>query len=148
MIVEIDQALLHGEPFRHIASRFGTNTGTLQRHKAAHISQTLAKAKDAAEVIKADNLLASIRTLHARALGILKKAEEAGQLMVALAAIREAARLVELQGKLLGQLNGQDGGDVHITVNYVDRAIIAPNRPPQRLVGSAQPDRCGDGGAL
>ena len=67
-VVEIDQALLHGEPFRHIASRFGTNTGTLQRHKAAHISQTLAKAKDAAEVIKPKHLRQHVQKMLAAAL--------------------------------------------------------------------------------
>ena len=36
---EIDRALVAGEPFRHIAARFHTSTGALQRHKADHRSE-------------------------------------------------------------------------------------------------------------
>ena len=102
----IDQALISGEPFRHIAARTGTSTGALQRHKTDHLPLSLRKAHAAAEVAQADTLLDQIRELQTRAMRILAKAEEAGDLRTALAAIGQARSVVELQGKLTGEMDG------------------------------------------
>jgi len=50
-------------------------------------------------------LLEQVRSLHDRAMGILTEAEEAGDLRVALQAIREARCNMELLAKLMGELN-------------------------------------------
>jgi len=92
----IDQALIAQEPFRHIASRTGTSTTALQRHKKDHIPLSLRKAQDAEEIAHADGLLDQIRELQARAMGILAKAEKAGDLRTALAAIGQARNVLEL----------------------------------------------------
>ena len=99
----IDQALISGEPYRHIANRFGTSTASLQRHKKEHISLVLRKAQDAEEIAHADSLLDQIRELQARAMGILAKAEKAGDLRTALAGIQQARVLLELQAKVTGE---------------------------------------------
>lgn len=99
----IDHALISGEPFRHIANRFGTSTASLQRHKKEHIPLVLRKAKNAEEIAHADGLLEQIRELQARAMGILDKAEKAGDLRIALAAIGQARGVLELQAKLTGE---------------------------------------------
>ena len=102
---EIDRALVAGEAFRHIAARFDTSTGALQRHKADHLPLKLVKAQEAQEVAQADDLLEQVRNLQGRALAILDKAERAGELRTALSAIREARGNLELLGKLLGELD-------------------------------------------
>ncbi len=71
----IDQALVSGEPYRHIATRTGTSTAALQRHKNDHIPLTLAKATEAHEVAHADDLLGRVRWLCGRAEGFLREAE-------------------------------------------------------------------------
>jgi hypothetical protein len=53
----IDRALLAGDSYRHIAARFDTSTGALQRHKADHLPKTLVKAHEARVVARADSLL-------------------------------------------------------------------------------------------
>jgi hypothetical protein len=58
---DIERALLANEPFRHIASRFGSSTATLQRHKAEHLTRSLTLAREAETVARADSLLSDIR---------------------------------------------------------------------------------------
>ncbi len=96
----IDQALVSGEPFRHIAARTGTSTGALQRHKQEHIPEALAKATEARELAHADSLAEQIQNLSARTMRILDKAEKAGDLRTALAAIGQAKGVLELKAKV------------------------------------------------
>ena len=103
--VGIDQALLNGEPFRHIATRTGTSTTALTRHKAEHISSTIAKARDAVEVAQADDLLREVRQLKSKAVSLLLQAEQAGDYRTALAGIREARACVELLLEVEGELD-------------------------------------------
>lgn len=111
----INAALLAGEPFRHIAARYGTSTGALQRHKDEHMPLALVKAKEAEEIAEADDLLGQVRALQGRALTILDKAEAAGDLRTALTAIREARGNLELLARLLGEL--QEGATVNVLVS-------------------------------
>lgn len=111
---EIDRALLDGEAYRHIAARFDTSTGALQRHRE-HLPNQLVKASEAQEVAQADNLLAQVKSLQTRALSILDRADAAGDLRTALSAIREARGNLELLAKLLGEL--QQEGTVNVTIS-------------------------------
>ncbi len=111
----IDRALVAREPFRHIAARFSVSTSALVRHSDDHLPAGLLRAKDAAEVARADNLLAEVCTLKRRALGVLDTAENANNLLAAIAAIREARGCVELLGKLAGQL--KDGPTINLFVS-------------------------------
>jgi len=117
----IDAALVAGESFRNIAQRFETSPTALYRHKESHIAPALAKAQDAAEVARGDTLLDQVRDLQARALTILATAEVAGDLRVALSAIREARCNLELLAKLLGELAAQpvDNSQTNLTLIQV-----------------------------
>ena len=77
------------------------------RHNAGHIAPSLALAQQAVTVAHADDLLSQVRDLQTRALSILKKAEETGDLRTALGAIREARGNLELLAKLLGEIQQQ-----------------------------------------
>jgi len=101
---EIDQALLAGEPLRNIAERVSLSVTSLFRHKA-HLSETLKKSHDAAEVSRADSLLDQLERLKEDAQRIQKRAEAAKDYRTALAGIRELTRLVELAARLSGELN-------------------------------------------
>jgi len=101
----IDAALVGREAYRHIAGRFGTSTGALQRHKSEHLPASLVRAREAEEVTQADNLLDQVRSLQKKTLGILDRAEAAGDLRTALAGVREARGCLELLAKLSGELD-------------------------------------------
>ncbi len=103
----IDDALLAGAPNRRIASQYGMSEAAVRRHKADHIPFHLIKAQDAAEVIQADTLLARLLSLNAETMAILREART-GRIKdneLALRAIARAEKQLELQGKLLGELN-------------------------------------------
>jgi len=111
---QIDAALIAGDSYRALAERFSLSTTALSRHSQAHLPATLAKAQQAADVARGDTLLDQARDLQAKALGILKKAEDANDLRLALVAIREARGTLELLARLQGEL--QDATTVNVLV--------------------------------
>src|SRR5215212_4713368 len=86
----IDEALVGGVPYRSIAKRSGLSESAVYRHKTEHLPTHLLKAKEAEVVAQADDLLNQVRNLQAHALDILERAEKAGDLRTALAAISQA----------------------------------------------------------
>jgi hypothetical protein len=101
----IDRTLVAGEALRSISDRFSVSKSALIRHKDAHLPTALARAREAKELARADELLIQVRDLQGRTLSILSASEEAGELRTALAAIREARGNLELLAKLLGELD-------------------------------------------
>ena len=101
----INAALIANEPFRHIAARYGTSTGALQRHKADDLPSIMVKSEEAKEVAHADDLVWQIKQLRNKAIGILGKAETAGDLKTALMGVREARACIELLAEMEGELN-------------------------------------------
>ena len=77
---DIDVALVSGDPFRHIAAQFDVSTTALQRHKRTHIPQSLMKAVEAQELVRADDLFAHVSALRKRTLTILEEAENGGDI--------------------------------------------------------------------
>ena len=127
----IDEALVQGTPNRRIASHRDVSERAVRNHKANHLPETLVKANDAEEVAQADDLLAQVRDLQAKALGILNKAEEAGELRTALGAIREARGNLELLAKLLGELDERPQVNVLISPEWLElRAVIVTALEP------------------
>jgi hypothetical protein len=93
---EIDRALLASEPERAIAGRYGVSRAALGRHRA-HI----AAAVQAQQAMTVERLLCDLADLQQRALALLAKAEDAGDLRAALAAVREVRGVIETGAKLI-----------------------------------------------
>jgi hypothetical protein len=96
----IDEALVTGAPYRSVARRFELSESAVYRHKTEHLPAHLLKARDVEAAARADDLLDQVRNLQAHALDILERAEKAGDLRTALAAISQARGNLELLGKL------------------------------------------------
>jgi hypothetical protein len=92
----IDHALVGDSSNLSVSSLFGVSESAVRRHKANHLPAALAKAQDAEEASRADDLLRQVRALQSKTLSILLAAEGAGDLRTALGAIREARGNVEL----------------------------------------------------
>ena len=101
----IDETLVSGAPYRSVAKRFELSESAVYRHKTEHLPAYLLKAKEVEEAARADDLLEQVRNLQAHALDILERAEKAGDLRTALAAISQARGNLELLGKLAGELD-------------------------------------------
>ena len=85
--VLINEALVvQGQSNRAITRQYALSKDAIRRHRE-HIPELLLKASQAMEVAEADALLDQVRDLQQHALDILNKAEEAGELRTALAAI-------------------------------------------------------------
>jgi len=76
------------------------------------------KAREATEVVQADNLMGKITQLEQEARRLGRKAEDAGDYRGAMAAVRELVRIVELLAKLQGEL--KDPGGTTVNVVYVN----------------------------
>ena len=134
---EIDSALLRSDTLRSIVARCDVSMGSLVRHRDRHLPVTIAHAKEARETEFGENLIQQARDLRARSLAILEKAEAAGQLETALKAIREVRSILELLGKLEGQIEDRGGAVQHIEVHYVDKQLVMTAAPPPCLIAPA-----------
>ena len=121
----INQALVNGEPFRHIAARYGTSTGALQRHKADDLPSIMVKSEEAKEVAHADDLVWQIKQLRNKAIGILGKAETAGDLKTALMGVREARACIELLAEMEGEINRRPVFNLYMSAEWIEvRAVL------------------------
>ena len=101
----MDRALVAGAAFPALAAKYRVSEDALGRHKANHLPAALAKAQEAGEAAHADDLLRQVKAIQSKTLSLLLKAEAAGELRTALAAIREARGNLELLAKLSGELD-------------------------------------------
>jgi hypothetical protein len=131
-VFKINESLLRNEAYRGIAKRFGASESAIYRHQQEHLPAALVKAKDMAEVVQADSLMGKIRILELEARRLGKKAEAAGDLRAAMAAIRELVRIVELLAKIQGEI--KEPGGTTVNVVYVN----APHPDKQAPTTSCQ----------
>ncbi len=121
----IDRALVGGASNRSVASLYDVSEAAVRRHRSNHLPARMVMAEKAAELVEADNLLDQVGDLQRRALAILDRAEEAGELKTALSAIREARGNLELLAKLLGELDERPVVNLNISPEWLQlRAVI------------------------
>jgi len=121
----INAALVANEPFRHIATRYGTSTGALQRHKVDDLPVIMVKSEEAREVAHADTLLDQVKDLRSTAISILGKAEKAGDLKTALMGVREARACIELLAEMEGEINRRPVFNLYMSAEWIEvRAVL------------------------
>ena len=89
------------------------------RHQQQHSLGTSRQTEDVANATPTEAFLGKIVQLGEEARRLGKKAEDAGDLRGALAAIRELVRIVELAGRIQGEI-AEPGEATTISVIYVD----------------------------
>jgi hypothetical protein len=127
----IDRELVGGASNRSVASLNCVSEAAVRRHKANHLPAKLVMAEKAAEVVEASSLLRQVGDLQRRALAILDKAEETGELRTALSAIREARGNLELLAKLLGDLDERPVVNVLLSPEWLELRTV--------IVGALEP---------
>jgi transposase-like protein len=134
----IEEALVSGAPYRSVAKRFELSESAVYRHKTEHLPAHLLKAKEVEEVARADDLLEQVRNLQTRALDILERAEKAGDLRTALAAISQARGNLELLGKLAGELDERPVVNLNVSPQWLElRAVIVGALEPHPAAHTA-----------
>jgi hypothetical protein len=127
----IDEALVTGAPYRSVAKQFGLSESSVYRHKTEHLPALLLKARNVEEVARADDVLDQVKNLQIHALDILERAEKAGDLRTALAAISQARGNLELLGKLAGELDERPVVNFNISPEWLElRALIVRTLEP------------------
>ena len=102
---EINAALLGAESFRTIASRWSVSKTALLRHKADHLPASVVKAAEAKEEIRGGKLLERLLEFHRETAEILREARTTKDNQLALKAIARAEKQLEIEGRMLGELN-------------------------------------------
>jgi hypothetical protein len=127
----IETALIAETPYRDIARQYQVSKDAVSRHKAEHLPVHLSKAKEAAEVAQADDLLTELKALRRKAYSLLLAAEKQGDIRTALAGIREARACLELLAELEGELDRRATVNVTLSPEWLQvRALIVQALQP------------------
>jgi DNA-binding transcriptional ArsR family regulator len=124
---EIERILVdRSESYRDIARRFGVSKDAVSRHvNQGHIAERLLKARDEEDVRAALNVTQQLKTINAVAVGILREARDGGDPGTALRAIDRIHRQLELQAKLLGDLDERPVINILLSSEWIElRAVI------------------------
>ena len=101
---EIEAALVKGTPLRQIEAKYRRAKSSIDRHARQCVPQAIAKAAEAREIKLADVLLEEVEALHSTAKEILHEARMSKDGVLALKAIAQARRNIELAARLTGKL--------------------------------------------
>jgi hypothetical protein len=111
---EIDAALLADEPLRDIAGRWSVSKSAVARHRE-HLPKQLVKAQEQEDISQAIDVIKQLKAINGATLAILKEARADKNGELALKAVDRIQRQLELQAKLLGEL--QQEGTINLVVN-------------------------------
>ena len=121
----IDRALVGGAPYRRIAKQFAASAPAVLRHKAEHLPAVMVKAQEAEGVAHALDVVKQLRAINGVSMEILTAARKSKDPDTALKAIDRIQRQIELQAKLLGQLDERPQVNVLVMPEWVQvRAVI------------------------
>jgi len=106
-LADIDRDLVAGVACTAVASRYFTLSARMavQRHKDEHLPGVLVKAHEQEDVRLALDVVGQLRAINQASLAVLKQARERGDGELALKAVDRVQKQIELQAKLLGELD-------------------------------------------
>ena len=102
---EIDKALVSGTPYRDISGRFDVSKSAVERHRAEHVPEALEKAKVTEDARQAIDVVRQLKTINQLCIEAVSNARLAGDSRTVLMAVDRIHRQIELQAKLLGDLD-------------------------------------------
>lgn len=108
-------ALVNGSGLRDIAGRFNLSKSAVDRHKADHLPQTMIKAQEVEDVRQAIDVVKQLKAINGVCLSILKAAHAEKDHETTFKAVDRVHRQIELQARLLGELN--EGTTVNVLIS-------------------------------
>ena len=130
---EVDKALVTGATHRIVAEQFRLSPSAVYRHKRHHLPDRLRRAFEAGETRKAVELVhhraeeqvrevgqaldivQQLKAINGACLEVLQKARVDGKHSLSLQAVDRILKQIELQAKLLGELQ-ENGPQVNVLV--------------------------------
>jgi hypothetical protein len=128
---KIEAALIQAEPNLRIAAKFGMTEGAVRNHVANHFHATLARARDALDITRGDELLEQVRAVLAKTWVVLARAEANQDDDRTLKALAGLDSRLTLLAKLMGELREQQ----------VVNIVVLPEwqQLRQRVIAALQP---------
>jgi len=102
---KIEAAITAGTSYRHIASQFSARYKSIERHAIDHIQETIKQTQAAKEEAQSLDVVKQLKTINAVTLAILNEARAGKMHALALSAIDRVQKQIELQAKLLGDID-------------------------------------------
>jgi len=123
---EIEAALVNrASSYRDIARQYSTSKDAISRHvNTGHIAERLLKARGEEDVRGALDVTRQLKAINSVAAGILREARDAGDPGIALRAIDRIHRQLELQAKLLGDLDERPVINLTLNPEYVEARTL------------------------
>jgi hypothetical protein len=116
---KIEAALVSGTAYRVIASQFGVGNNAIQRHAADHVKQQIAEHQEARDAAQALDVVKQLKAINGVTLAILNTARAAGEPELALKAIDRVQKQIELQAKLLGDLDERPQINILVSTEWL-----------------------------
>lgn len=101
----IEAAITQGTSYRDIAGRYGLSKSAVDRHADEHVAQEIKDAQVTQDSARAFDVVQQLRTINATTLDILRESRDAKKNGMALFAIDRLMKQLELQAKLLGDID-------------------------------------------
>jgi hypothetical protein len=112
----IERSLIAGDSYRTVAQRFHVSRDAVARHRR-HLTIPTPNVLKLQEMLQSGSLVEQLRSLTTEAQRLQEKAEIAGDLRTALAAVRELCRIVELIAKLQGHISDRPEVNVNVLMD-------------------------------
>jgi hypothetical protein len=119
----LDRQIIDGVPFRRLAVSFNLSLGALSRHKG-HIKEMIQPRSQDEREEHGSALLERVQKLIGEAEEILMAAKAKNDFRGANGALGAAAKLLDLCGRLSGELQSANAGGIHLTLNRTTKTII------------------------
>ncbi len=116
----IDAALVADASLRDIAGQFDVSKSAVDRHKAEHLPAHLVKAHEQEDIRQAIDVVRQLKAINQATLGILKEARDMRKHAIALMAIDRVQKQIELQAKLIGQLQQEGTTSIQINTEWLE----------------------------
>lgn len=128
---QIEAALVAGTSNRRIATHYGLTEASVRRHVSEHVKQQIAESREAREEAQSLDVVKQLKAINGTAFAILAEARRAQDHDIALKAIDRIQRQLELQAKLLGQLDERPVVNVMLSPEWlhVRAAMLAALAP-------------------
>lgn len=121
----IDRDLAAGKPLRDLSALFRVSEDSLARHRDSHLPQAVVKAQAQEDVRQALDVVAQLKAINGVTMQILHEARQQRNPDVALRAVDRIQKQIELQAKLLGELDERPVVNILVSDEWLRvRAII------------------------
>jgi hypothetical protein len=115
----IDREIVAGTPYRRIASQFSVTEISVRRHRDNHLSETLRQGHEEGQEVHRLDVAQQLRDINEATMRVLVDARQSGEADLVLRAVDRVLKQLELQAKLLGDLDTQPQVNIILSPKWI-----------------------------